>query len=82
MEKLKTKLRQMALTPKVQIRRLLVGTVGALTSMLVLLFTSQQENTITFYSFSLILILFVLYAAPGYIGIWMWRMRRFFFDLD
>lgn len=82
MSDLKAKLRQMALTPKTQLKRLAIGTLGALICMLLLILTSHLANPWLFYSLSILLAIFTLYAIPGYLGIWLWRMRKFFFDID
>ena len=72
----------MALTPKTQLRRIAVGTSGSLVSLLLLILTSEKVNPWLFYGFSLSLLGWVAYAIPGYIGIWVWRMRKFLFDMD
>ena len=82
MNVIKDKLRQMALSPQKQLRRLALGTVGSVTSMLFLFLTSAQESAILFYFLSTILVVCVIYALPGYIGIWVWRMRKSLFNLD
>lgn len=82
MSDIKSKLRQMALTPKTQLKRLAFGTLGALVCMLVLFFTSHFASPWIFYTLSVLVVVFTLYAIPGYLGIWLWRMRKFFFDLD
>lgn len=79
---LKTKFRQMALTPRTQLKRLAIGTVGALICMTVLVLTSHLANQWLFYVLSFSLVIFTLYALPGYLGIWLWRMRKYFFDID
>ncbi|MDH5629606.1 MAG: hypothetical protein OEY96_05560 [Gammaproteobacteria bacterium] len=75
-------LRQMALTPKQQIKQLLTGTLTSLAGVLLMLFTSELQNQWSFYLLSTLIVLGILYALPGYLGIWMWRMRKFFFDID
>jgi len=72
----------MALTPKTQLKQLALGTCGALLSMLLIVVTSHWPQPWLFYLLSVFLILSILYALPGYLGIWLWRMRKFFFDLD
>lgn len=74
--------KQMALTPKKQLKRLLIGTLGSLFFMLVLLLTSDESASWLFYLLSLSLALSIIYAIPGYIGIWLWRMRKFLFNID
>jgi|GEM_PF-2220025 len=82
MGSIKNKLRQMALTPRSQLRRLAIGTVGAIVCMMLLFITSEHENLFVFYGLSTAIAFCVIYAIPGYIGIWVWRMRKSFFDLD
>ncbi len=82
MHPLKEKLQRMAENPKSQLKQLLIGTLGAFFCMLLLIYTSEQENALLFYFLSTLLGVCVLYAIPGYIGIWMWRMRKVFFDRD
>lgn len=72
----------MALTPKAQMKQLAIGTLGAFITVVILILTSQLENTVLFYLLSAILIGFVIYAIPGYIGMWVWRMRKTLFNLD
>jgi hypothetical protein len=82
MGKLKKTFRQMALTPKTQFKKLIIGTVAAFICMLALVLFSSHLNPILFYSLSVLLVASVTYAIPGYIGIWLWRMRKSLFDLD
>jgi uncharacterized membrane protein YccC len=82
MQPLKDKLRQMAENPRSQLKQLIIGTLGAFFCMLLLIYTSEQENAVLFYFLSTLLMFCVLYAIPGYLGIWMWRMRKVFFDID
>jgi hypothetical protein len=79
---IKDRLRQMALTPRTQFKKLIIGTVCAFFCMLVLILSSAQENPVLFYALSFCLALSVAYAIPGYIGIWLWRMRKSLFNLD
>ncbi len=79
---LKQQLKQMALTPKVQLKKLLTGTLGALVCLLTLILTSHFTNQWLFYGLSVMMGLFILYAIPGYIGIWAWRMKRLILDQD
>jgi len=72
----------MALTPRKQLFRLGIGTLGALVTMAIMLFTSHLELQWLFYMLSGLIALCIIYAIPGYIGIWVWRMRKFFFDMD
>ena len=81
-DSLNQRLRQMALTPKTQLKRLLVGTAFALIGVIALIFVSKTENQWLFILVSAVVFASVLYAIPGYIGIWMWRMRKVLFDLD
>jgi len=81
-DRLITRLKQMALTPKQQLKQLLIGTLGAFISMILILFSSQWEIDWLFYLLALITGFFIAYAIPGYIGIWVWRMRKFLFDFD
>ncbi|TQV74981.1 hypothetical protein FLL45_08545 [Aliikangiella marina] len=75
MPKLKDKLEQMANTPKAQFKQLAVGTLGAIGSMGLLWVSSQYESELIFYSLTICLVVCVAYALPGYLGIWLWRMR-------
>lgn len=79
MKSVKSLLRQMASTPKKQLKQLLIGTAGAFVCMLGLVLTSQFESEWLFYCLSFVLVLFFLYAIPGYIGIWVWRMKNLIF---
>ena len=79
---IKARFRQMALTPKIQFKKLIIGTIGAFVCMLTLIFTSSLENVYLFYFLSFILVLCITYAVPGYIGIWVWRMRKSLFNID
>ncbi|MCW8875853.1 MAG: hypothetical protein OQJ89_03165 [Kangiellaceae bacterium] len=81
-DSLNKRLRDMALTPRKQLKRLLVGTIVSMFGIIALIYVSKTENQWLFTSVSVIVIASVLYAIPGYIGIWMWRMRKVFFDLD
>ncbi len=72
----------MALTPKRQIGQLALGSFISLVAMLALIITSELESSLVFYSLSFILVLGVIYAIPGYIGIWVWRMRDVLFDQE
>ncbi|WP_196140968.1 hypothetical protein [Aliikangiella sp. G2MR2-5] len=79
---LKSRFKNMALTPKTQLKRLLAGTLGALICMLALVLTADLEIAWLFWGLSIALGICILYSLPGYLGIWLWRMRSFFFDLD
>lgn len=72
----------MAVTPQQQLTRLLKGTIGSIVAMAALILTSDWENPYLFYALAILMLLSILYALPGYLGIWLWRMRKFFFDLD
>jgi len=69
------KLKQMAETPKAQIKRLAIGTLVSLITMIALVLTSDFASQSLFYALILFLAGGVIYAIPGYIGIWMWRMK-------
>ena len=73
--KLRYKLELMAATPRTQIKRLALGSLVSILAMLVLVLTSEFESQWLFYFLSLLIIAGVLYAIPGYIGIWVWRMK-------
>ena len=62
-------------TPKTQMKILVIGTAIALVSMIALLFTSSLESTLLFYLFVFFMAVGIAIAIPGYIGIWVWRMR-------
>ena len=79
MNALKLRLKQMASDPKKHLKRMVKGTLGALVTMLLLVTTSSYESKALFYSLSFALILCIAYAIPGYLGIWLWRMRDVFF---
>ena len=72
---LKKRLELMASTPQVQVKQLAIGTAISLISMASLILTSELELQWLFYLLSFILVLGILYAIPGYIGIWLWRMK-------
>lgn len=72
-------LQQMANTPKTQIKRLALGTAIASLSMIALTATSHFESSWLFYILVSTTILGILLAIPGYIGIWVWRMRDVLF---
>ncbi|MET1253956.1 hypothetical protein [Aliikangiella maris] len=73
---------QMAKTPKSQLKRLLIGTICSFVCLILLILSSDWEIQWLFYLLSTALLIAILYAIPGYIGLWMWRMRKFLFDLD
>jgi len=73
--RLTKKLQQMADTPKTQIKRLAVGTLIALLAMMSIVLTSHLESQWLFYILTLLLAAGIIYAIPGYIGIWVWRMK-------
>ncbi len=73
--KLVSRLKQMSETPKIQIKQLVIGTLISLIGMTAIIFTAQLENQLLFYFLVLILSSGVIYAIPGYIGIWVWRMK-------
>ncbi|MGB0496373.1 MAG: hypothetical protein ACPGJI_08445 [Kangiellaceae bacterium] len=66
-------------TPNLQIKQLAIGTIISLVAMTAIIFIAQFENQILFYFFALILFAGIIYAIPGYIGIWVWRMRETLF---
>jgi len=80
--KIKDHLRQMAYSPKAQIKKLAIGTTVSIIAMLMNFFTSQLEYQWLFYLFAIISSLGIIYALPGYIGIWVWRMRDVIFKDD
>lgn len=77
--KLKERLKAMADTPSMQIKRLAIGTGISLSAMLVMVLSSDLEITWLFYLLATIVIIGVIYAIPGYIGIWVWRMQDVIF---
>ena len=81
-DSLKNKLREMANTPRTQLKRLVIGTALSLLGAVGLLIASGGESQWIFYLSSIVILVGVIYALPGYIGIWLWRMRKFFFDED
>jgi multisubunit Na+/H+ antiporter MnhG subunit len=68
----------MAANPSQQIKQLAIGTAISLIAMLALVLSSDFENVWLFYFLSLVTALGILYAIPGYIGIWIWRMKDIF----
>ncbi|MDQ7048159.1 MAG: hypothetical protein Q9M92_00930 [Enterobacterales bacterium] len=68
-------LKTMAANPQAQIKRLAIGTFISLIASILQIFSSQWESQILFYILSFIMLAGVIYALPGYLGIWMWRMR-------
>jgi len=73
--KIKKKLVSMAENPKAQLIQLATGTIVCLLSMFALVLTSDWENQWIFFLLNAALIAGVIYAIPGYIGIWLWRMK-------
>lgn len=78
-KQLKNKLHQMAITPKTQIKQLAFGTLISTFSIIALTITSPLENSGLFYSLNAITIIGVIVAIPGYVGVWLWRMKGVFF---
>ncbi len=72
----------MANSPKTQIKRLAIGTSISAFSILLLMFVSHWEIQWLFNLLVVITAIGVLYAIPGYIGIWVWRMRDVLFRND
>ncbi|PCI72657.1 MAG: hypothetical protein COB38_03965 [Gammaproteobacteria bacterium] len=70
-----SRLKKMSENPTVQIKRLAIGTLLSLLAMMALVLTSDLEFQWLFYILSIILVVGVAYAIPGYIGIWVWRMK-------
>ena len=69
----------MAYTPKVQIKRLAIGTSISAVAIFILTFVSQLESQWLFNLLVAVTLIGILYAIPGYIGIWVWRMRDILF---
>ena len=69
------RLKEMSKNPTAQIKRLAIGTLLSLLAMMALVLTSDLESQWLFYALSIILVVSVVYAIPGYIGIWVWRMK-------
>jgi len=82
MSGIRDKLEQMARTPRQQLKRLIIGTVAALFFALALMLTSDLSSTWLFYLLAAGLIAACLYGLPGYLGIWLWRLRRILFDIE
>ncbi|MGX5173018.1 hypothetical protein ACUR5C_03215 [Aliikangiella sp. IMCC44653] len=82
LQSIKAHFRNMALTPITQLKRLAIGTLLSLIFSATLILFAEALTAWLFYSLALALILSALYALPGYFGIWLWRMRKFLFDLD
>lgn len=75
-------LKLMANSPRTQIKKLVIGTVVSAVSMSIIVLTAQLENQWLFYFLSVAVIVGILYALPGYLGIWIWRMRDTIFRDD
>ncbi len=73
--RIREKLVSMAENPKAQLIQLVAGTIVSLLSMFALVLTSDWENQWVFYLLNALLIAGVIYAIPGYVGIWLWRMK-------
>ena len=78
-EKLASIFRKMADNPRQQIKQLAIGTAISLVAMILLVLTSSLENAWLFYGLAFVAISAILYAIPGYIGVWVWRMKQVFF---
>ena len=76
------RLHKMAMTPRTQLKQLANGSLVSLLAMIGLVFTSELENPGVFYGLTAVLVLAIAYAIPGYIGIWVWRMRDVLFPKD
>jgi len=68
-------LEEMAKNPVKQIKQLATGTLISLVTMGLILVTSDLENQSLFYLLSFVTVLGIIYAIPGYLGIWVWRMK-------
>jgi len=68
-------LKAMAATPQAQLKRLTIGTLVSLVASILQFFSSQWESQVLFYILSFFMLAGVIYALPGYLGIWVWRMR-------
>jgi len=73
-------LKQMANSPKAQVKRLASGTVVSIISMLLIFVTSFLEYQWLFYFLVVIALLSIVYAIPGYVGVWVWRMKDVIFN--
>jgi len=80
--RIKNHLKEMANSPKTQIKRLAIGTAISILAMLMIFFTSYLEYQWLFYLFAIISSLGIIYAIPGYIGVWVWRMKDVIFRDD
>jgi len=69
----------MSENPTAQIKKLVIGTLLSILAMMALILTSDLESQWLFYALSFVLVLGVGYAIPGYIGIWVWRMKDVLF---
>ncbi len=74
-QRLVAHLKVMANNPQAQIKRLAIGTLVSLIASVLQVITSQWESQTLFYFLSFFTLAGVVYALPGYLGIWMWRMR-------
>jgi len=83
MKELKSKimdqLHVMAMNPKEQLKKLFIGTILSAISMGLIVFTSDWENHWLFYFLSACMVISIIYAVPGYIGVWVWRMHDVLF---
>ena len=77
--KLLKKLESMAENPREQLKRVAIGTAICFCSLLALILTSSLEKVWLFYLLSIIGISAIIYAVPGYIGVWAWRMKHVLF---
>lgn len=77
--KLLKKLESMAENPRKQLKRVAIGTVICFVSLLALILTSSLEKVWLFYLLSIVGIIAIIYAVPGYVGIWAWRMKQVLF---
>jgi len=75
MATLKDKLEVMAMTPRTQFKRLAIGTLAGILVMGLMWVTASLESDLVFYFLVFCLTLSILYAVPGYLGVWLWRMR-------
>jgi hypothetical protein len=72
----------MAYSPRLQIRRLAIGTSISSIAILIFMLVSHLEVQWLFYLLVVITSLGILYAIPGYIGVWVWRMRDVLFSKE
>lgn len=81
-EMLKVNLKQRAYSPKAQFKQLAIGTLLSTAAMTFLSLTNAFDKQWLFITLQLFILFAVTYAIPGYIGVWLWRMKNVFYGKD